>query len=294
MSRTSRRVLAGAALTALLLGFSGTAWADEGDSGPTTIAAGGTTASSQALLGSQVHTHQSDPSPGTTTTGSPGSSTQSASAPSPYPAVGPYGTWTDAFPKNPNADLSWMPGSVDACGSTWGGDGWNAQYAVATPCAPGTPAADQPPGPPQITTAMVVAAASAVAPINPPHVQPGQISYVHVPNNYWADAPTVNTSLTLLGVVVPLRWTPVSTTWSFGDGSSASGNGIAGADVGIAGTVEHAYDRQGSYAITTATAYDLTFTIPGQGAQTVQLSSPPSPAVTLPISEIQTRVDYVN
>lgn len=294
MSRTSRRVLAGAVLsTLMLLGFSGRAWAGD-DPGPTTISAGGTTDTSQALLGTQGQTHHSPSGPGSTATGTQSSSNQSVSAPSPDPPAGPYGTWTDAFPNNPNADLSWMPGAVDTCGSTWGGDGWNAQYAVATPCAPGAPAAKQPPGPPQITAAMVVAAASTVAPTNPPHVQPGQVSYVHVPNNYWADAPTVSTSLTLLGVVVPLRWTPASTTWSFGDGSAATGDGIAGAEMGTPGTVEHAYERQGSYAITTSTAYDLTFVIPGQAAQTVQLASPPSPAVTLPIREIQTRVDYVN
>lgn len=294
MSRRFRSVLVAAALSTLVVvGFSGSARAAD-DPGPTTISAGGSTDTSQSLLGNQGQTQTSAPTQGSTSSGDQGSSNQSASAPSPYPPAGPYGTWTDAFPKNPNADLSWMPAAVDACGSTWGGDGWNAQYAVATPCAPGTPAAEQPPGPPQITTAMVTAAATAVAPTNPPHVEPGLVSYVHVPNNYWADAPTVNNAVTILGVTIPLRWTPVSTTWSFGDGSSATGNGIAGADLGAAGTVEHAYDRQGSYAITTATAYDLTFTIPGQGAQTVQLSSPPSPSVVLPISEIQTRVDYVN
>ncbi len=304
MSRSCRRVVTGAALSvSLLLGFAGGAWAGDDDGGPTLVTTGATGEHSQGFGASQSSAHQSASSGSSGSSGSSASSASTtsydsssgatSSAPA-YPPAGPYGTWTDAFPKNPNADLSWMPGAVDACGSTWGGDGWNAQYAVATPCAPGTPAAEQPPGPPQITTAMVVAAASAVAPTNPPHVQPGQISYVHVPNNYWAEAPTVNASLTLLGVVVPLRWTPISTTWSFGDGSSATGNGIAGADAGVAGTVEHAYDRQGSYAVTTATAYDLTFTIPGQGAQTVQLSSPPSPAVTLPIREIQTRVDYVS
>ncbi len=197
--------------------------------------------------------------------------------------------------KDPNADLSTMPGAVDSCGSDWGGDGWNAQYAQPTPCAPTEdPEPGQPPARPQITAAMVTAAASVVAPTSPPHVEPGEVSYVHVPNNYWTDAPTVNNSLTLLGVTIPLRWTPVATTWDFGDGSSATGNGVAGANVGAPGAIEHAYDRQGSYDITTSTAYNLTFVLPGQGAQTVQLTSPPSPAVTLPVGEVQTRVDYVH
>ena len=57
--------------------------------------------------------------------------------------------------------------------------------------------------------------------------------------------------------------------------------------------IEHAYARQGSYAITTSTTYDLTFVLPGQGAQTIALTAPPSPPVTLPVREIQTLVDYV-
>ena len=84
-----------------------------------------------------------------------------------------------------------------------------------------------------------------------------------------------------------------STTWSFGDGASATGNGVKGADVGAPDALEHSYTRQGSYDISTTTSYDLTFVLPGGGAQTVQLVSPPSPPVTLPVSEIQTRVSYV-
>ncbi|MCW2768556.1 MAG: hypothetical protein JWO11_4515 [Nocardioides sp.] len=47
-----------------------------------------------------------------------------------------------------------------------------------------------------------------------------------------------------------------------------------------------------SYDITTTTTYDLTFVLPGQGAQTIQLTAPASPAVTLPVREIQTRATY--
>ena len=54
--------------------------------------------------------------------------------------------------------------------------------------------------------------------------------------------------------------------------------GVEGADVGAPGAVEHAYARQGSYAITTTTTYDLTFVLPGQGAQTIPLDLPAEPA----------------
>jgi hypothetical protein len=46
------------------------------------------------------------------------------------------------------------------------------------------------------------------------------------------------------------------------------------------------------YAITTSTDYDLTFVIPGAGQQTIALTSPPSPAVVLPVREMQTLANY--
>jgi len=190
--------------------------------------------------------------------------------------------------------------------------GYSDTLAVPSPCAPvkecgaylgsvfvpevcpADPADPTAPVAPVITTQMVSEAAKVTAPVNPPHVEPGTVSYVHVPNNYWADAPTVNDSVTLLGVTIPLRWTPTGTTWSFGDGATASGNGVEGADVGAAGAVEHAYGRQGGYAISTTTTYDLTFVLPGGGSQTIQLAAPPSPPVTLPIREIQSLAHYVS
>ena len=96
---------------------------------------------------------------------------------------------------------------------------------------------------------MVTDAAQVVAPTSTPHVEPGTRSYVNIPNNYWTEAPTVRTSVTVLGQAIPLTWTPTGTTWDFGDGAGATGNGIAGAAPGAAGAVEHAYLRQGSYAI---------------------------------------------
>ena len=56
------------------------------------------------------------------------------------------------------------------------------------------------------------------------------------------------------------------------------GRGRARAGVGAPGAVEHAYPRQGNYGISTTTAYELTFVLPGQGAQTIPLTSTPSAA----------------
>ena len=188
--------------------------------------------------------------------------------------------------------------------------GYSDTFAVPSPCIqPATCGPDgigtlhpedglcpegEEPVAPVITTEMVTEAAKVTAPVSPPHVEPGNRSYVNIPNNYWTDSPTVNTAITLLGQRIALRWTPISTTWSFGDGGTATGNGVRGADVGAADALEHSYVRQGSYDITTTTSYNLTFVLPGGGGtQTVQLVSPASPAVTLLVGEVQTRVSYV-
>jgi len=160
------------------------------------------------------------------------------------------------------------------------------------PAEPAEPEPGQPPARPQVTTEMVTEAARVVAPTSPPHVEPGTVSYVNIPNNYWTESATVRDSVTVLGQRIPLVWTPTGTTWDFGDGGSATGDGLEGADVGSPGAIEHSYARQGSYEISTTTTYDLTFMVPGQGAQTIPLTATPSEPVTLPVREIQTLVDF--
>jgi len=150
----------------------------------------------------------------------------------------------------------------------------------------------QPPAQPQVTTEMVTDAARVTAPVSPPHVEPGTVSYVNIPNNFWTESPTVNDSVTVLGRTIPIVWTPTGTSWDFGDGAGATGNGVEGADVGAPGAIEHSYARQGSYDISTSTTYNLSFVLPGQGPQTISLTAPPSPPVTLTVREIQTLVDF--
>ncbi len=232
-----------------------------------------------------------------TSPGNSGSTGSSNSTPASYgssspAAPPPPATWDQMMANDPNADLSNEPGAVDSCGSDWGGDGWNAQYAQPTPCAPtDDEEPGEPPARPRVTTEMVVEAARLTAPTSPPHVEPGTVSYVNIPNNYWTESPTVNDSVTVVGRTIPLVWTPTGTTWDFGDGASATGDGVQGADVGSPGAIEHSYAGQGSYDISTTTTYNLSFVLPGQGAQTISLTAPPSPPVTLPVREIQTVVD---
>ena len=104
------------------------------------------------------------------------------------------------------------------------------------------------------------------------------VSYVNIPNNYWTESPTVNDSVTVVGQTIPLVWTPTGTTWNFGDGASATGDGVQGADVGAPGAIEHSYARQGSYDISTTTTYNLSFVLPGQGTADPFADCPSQPA----------------
>ena len=74
---------------------------------------------------------------------------------------------------------------------------------MPSPCIQPTDTEEEPepgqPAAPVITTQMVTDAARVVAPTAPPHVEPGTVSYVNIPNNYWTDAPTVHNSVTVLG-----------------------------------------------------------------------------------------------
>ena len=280
------------ALATLVLATGGPAHAGENDPKPKqniTLEADG--ASDGVVTGVSSTSHGSSGQSGSAgSNGSTGDAT-SAGYDSSSPAALPPATWDQMMTNDPNADLSNEPGAVDSCGSNWGGDGWNAQYAQPTPCAPTEEEPGDPPARPRVTTEMVVEAARVTAPTNPPHVEPGTVSYVNIPNNYWTESPTVRDSVTVVGQTIPLIWTPTGTTWDFGDGASATGDGIEGADVGAPGAIEHSYARQGSYDISTTTTYNLSFVLPGQGAQTIALTSPPSAPVTLPVREIQTVVD---
>ena len=237
--------------------------------------------SSATIGGTQTTTHTT---PGTSSsTGSSGSTGSSS------PISSSTGSTADV-------PLGTLTGGGACDPATYGPGGYAPGWPVPAPCkqpTPGTPAKPgKPAAPPQVTTQMVTDAAQVVAPTSTPHVEPGTRSYVNIPNNYWTEAPTVRTSVTVLGQAIALTWTPTGTTWDFGDGSTATGTGIEGAALGQAGSIEHAYLRQGSYDITTSTTYDLSFVLPGQGTQTIPLTSPPSAPVTLPVSEIQTRVSY--
>ena len=60
---------------------------------------------------------------------------------------------------------------------------------------------------PQITVEMVLDQAYAAAPKPTAVVQPGTRSYVNLPNNYYADAPTQTIPVVVLGQTIPVTFT---------------------------------------------------------------------------------------
>lgn len=151
---------------------------------------------------------------------------------------------------------------------------------------PDQPAIDKP----KVTGAMVTQAAEALAPALTVHVQPAAQSYVAVPNNFYADAPTVTRTVTLFGHAIAITFKPGDVQWDFGDGATGSGAGIKDAAVGEPGAVEHAYRVQGSYDITAVSHYAVSFTLPDGQAVTTDVAGMPSPAQQLDIGEVQTVV----
>jgi hypothetical protein len=269
----TRAVVVGA-LTALAVAIGGPSYATgEGEPKPNV----GVTPSGPSA-GNVVGTQE-------TTNVTPGSSGSSGSGSS---GTGYTGTGSSSGGSDTSSAGYTVP---NVCGS-YQGSTFVPYECPADPAEPDEAEPGQPAAPPRVTTEMVTEAARVVAPTSPPHVEPGTVSYVNIPNNYWTESTTVRDSVTVVGQKIPLVWTPTSTTWNFGDGSTASGDGVEGADVGSPGAIEHSYARQGSYQISTTTTYNLTFLIPGQGAQTIALTATPSAPVTLPVREIQTLVDF--
>lgn len=148
---------------------------------------------------------------------------------------------------------------------------------------------------PTVTSEDVVDQAYAAAPVPDFTVQPGDTTYVNLPTNFVAedDAP-VTIPVTVLGIEVPVTFTPTSYEWSFGDGAAGSGAGVRNAAVGEPGAVEHAYGASGSYDITLTRVYTVSFTLPsGEPVSVPGEVSRTSDPYTLPVGEIQSAVTGV-
>lgn len=150
-------------------------------------------------------------------------------------------------------------------------------------------------GPPVITEWMIREAAEAAAPETVVHAEPVATSYVSVPNNFYVDSAPTNTTVTLIGIQIPVSYTPTTFTWSFGDGTSGSGAGVRRAAVGAAGAVEHEYRRQGTYGVTATRGFTVVATLPGGETLTIDVPvTSTSDPYELEVGEIQSLVTKVD
>ncbi|EFQ83070.1 hypothetical protein HMPREF0063_12279 [Aeromicrobium marinum DSM 15272] len=149
-------------------------------------------------------------------------------------------------------------------------------------------------GPVQITEADVLEAVRETAPRPVVNAEPTPVTYVNVPTNFSTTAAGETRTVTVLGVALQVQFEPTTATWSFGDGSSATGAGIAGAAVGAPGAVEHQYRRAGTRQVSVTQAYTVTVVVPG--APTITLGTPlttTSDPFALEVGEIQSLVTRV-
>ena len=145
---------------------------------------------------------------------------------------------------------------------------------------------------PQVDQGLVLGAAYAAAPRPTAHVQPYKRTFVHIPNNYWADADPLTKTVDVIGHPVAVVFTIDDVSWSFGDGDTAPGKGVKDADVGDPGAVEHGYSQEGAYEVIVHTQVGAHFTLPdGTRMDLPGIFSFDSIPVVLPVGEIQTRVD---
>ena len=170
------------------------------------------------------------------------------------------------------------------------GDNWQV---AGTECL--GPGEDPSMAEPQVTEADVVDAAEAAAPDSEVHVEPATESYVNVPNNVYADSDAQTVTVEVLGQAIAVEFAPQRYAWEFGDGGTATGAGVEGADVGAAGAVEHRYRRGGEYGITLTRTFTVSFTLPSGEAVTIpgEISSTSDP-YPLSIGEVQSVVTDVD
>jgi hypothetical protein len=150
---------------------------------------------------------------------------------------------------------------------------------------PDEPTVDKPKATPQ----QVVDAARGLAPKPSVVVQPADRSYVNIPNNFYASAPDTTQTITLFGTTIAVQFSGATLTWHFGDGGSATGDGIKDAALHQAGAVEHAYVAQGTYDISVTSTYHISFDLFGQHIDN-DIEGQPSDPVSLQVGEIQTLV----
>ena len=154
---------------------------------------------------------------------------------------------------------------------------------------------DEPEGGPEvITEADIRAAVEGVVPVPSVTVEPAGGTYVNVPTNFVSEGSDQTTTVQVLGVPVQVQFTATDTRWSFGDGTSGTGNGIRNASVGQAGAVEHDYRRAGTYTVTVTRTYSVTLSLPDGQSSSLDGFTRTSPGLSLPVGEVQSLVTEID
>lgn len=100
-------------------------------------------------------------------------------------------------------------------------------------------------------------------------MEPDGWMIIGLPANFIANASTNAASGSLFDVPIDVRFTPVSYTWSWGDGTSSTSNsgGSTWDDLGVeeftATATSHVYDEKGTYTISLAVHYSVDIRGPG-------------------------------
>jgi hypothetical protein len=147
-------------------------------------------------------------------------------------------------------------------------------------------------GPVVITTADIADEARKAAPATVVHVEPGTKTYVNVPTNFYADTTVHDATVEVLGQQIGLQFRPTGFAWSFGDGASGTGAGVANSPVGGPGAVEHLYRRAADVEITLTRTFEVSFTAPGGVTGTLPAPGVSNTSAPMPleVGEIQTLV----
>lgn len=136
-----------------------------------------------------------------------------------------------------------------------------------------------------------------LAPLPTITVEPATKTYVNVPTNVSTEDGSFGpftAELDELPISISVTFTANGFRWNFGDGGTAQGAGVAGAQVGQAGAVEHLYRRSGTYQITLERTYAAAVTV---GGQTIDIQAPitnTSAPYALQVGELQSVVTEVD
>ncbi|MCI9887989.1 hypothetical protein JT358_05880 [Micrococcales bacterium 31B] len=150
--------------------------------------------------------------------------------------------------------------------------------ACIPPAAPGRPPAPGQAAAPRIITITVTASdfqkltlrdrTSYCSCVPNEHNKP--MALVHRPQAYWTDGTTETLTTVMLGQIVQIRATPVSWTFNFGNGTSATSSGpgvkytlnpIKHPPKTVKGTIWNVYHHKGTYHVTQTITYTAEYSV---------------------------------